>query len=455
MSAYSKLDAHSRNCPSCIRQRDGGGGSAAAAAGKKHSLPCKKTQASSVAAASKIRRSASSLSYADIESTASCKEKENSFEGSTYLTPTQRKNNELKKLRSELSRARQTIHARDEEINTLRDELSKLKGDLLSPDSCEATSIPDSGNCEDQDSEQEPETGTGINNIDFELMETALREEEESRHQLAAENEELRFRVESLRQNTDSLRAGHEEQVEALSHQFNSQLERVKQENSRRLEELVKELADSSLRFSRQQDSLEANHCKVEEQSVQLQALRSQLIGLQGQLDAANRAKDGQDEQVRLMEKRLEKMTIDESETLQSKSEMIALQKQVIADSEELSQLRAKLNAKSQTGASYPWPRPGSLDASCQATPVNKDQQVQAESDLCPPILHLADDPTAAVERQQQSIAMTYQFLRRSIYYLLTDKDNRDYHLKSIQRLLNFTEGEREIIDQHQPPKKY
>ena len=286
-------------------------------------------------------------------------------------------------------------------------------------------------------------------------METALREEEESRHQLAAENEELRFRVESLRQNTDSLRAGHEEQVEALSNQFNSQLERVKQENSRRLEELVKELADSSLRFSRQQDSLEANHCKVEEQSVQLQALRSQLIGLQGQLDAANRAKDGQDEQVRLMEKRLEKMTIDESETLQSKSEMIALQKQVIAGSEELSQLRAKLNAKSQTGASYPWPRPASLDASCQATPVNKDQQVQADSDLCAPILHLADDPTAAVERQQQSIAMTYQFLRRSIYYLLTDKDNRDYHLKSIQRLLNFTEGEREIIDQHQPPKKY
>jgi hypothetical protein len=41
-------------------------------------------------------------------------------EGSTYLTPTQRKNNEIKRLRAELSKAQETIHARDREIRLLR-----------------------------------------------------------------------------------------------------------------------------------------------------------------------------------------------------------------------------------------------------------------------------------------------------------------------------------------------
>jgi hypothetical protein len=41
-------------------------------------------------------------------------------EGSTYLTPTQRKNNEIKRLRAELNKAQETIHARDREIRLLR-----------------------------------------------------------------------------------------------------------------------------------------------------------------------------------------------------------------------------------------------------------------------------------------------------------------------------------------------
>ena len=176
MSKYSDLDAHSRNCPSCIRVRDGGE-PAGGGGGKKHSLPCRKLTESTA----RIRRSTSSLSYADIGY-----RKEESFEGSTYLTPTQRKNNELKKLRSELSKAYDIIKTKDEEIICLRKELVKFKGGL-SPDYCEATSIPDSGNCEDPDSEHEPETSSVLRNIDFELMETTLREEEETRQQLSSE----------------------------------------------------------------------------------------------------------------------------------------------------------------------------------------------------------------------------------------------------------------------------
>jgi hypothetical protein len=45
---------------------------------------------------------------------------ESQAEGSTYLTPTQRKNNEIKRLRIELNKAQEDIQARDREIRILR-----------------------------------------------------------------------------------------------------------------------------------------------------------------------------------------------------------------------------------------------------------------------------------------------------------------------------------------------
>ena len=47
-------------------------------------------------------------------------EEESLAEGSTYLTPTQRKNNEIKRLRGELNKAQEVIQARDREIRILR-----------------------------------------------------------------------------------------------------------------------------------------------------------------------------------------------------------------------------------------------------------------------------------------------------------------------------------------------
>ena len=75
-----------------------------------------------------MRRSASSLSYSDFGSAGSGGGLvgENT-DPSTYLTPTQRKNNEIKRLKMELTKAQELIHHKDTEIVTLRSELSKLK----------------------------------------------------------------------------------------------------------------------------------------------------------------------------------------------------------------------------------------------------------------------------------------------------------------------------------------
>lgn len=60
-----------------------------------------------------------------------------------------------------------------------------------------------------------------------------------------------------------------------------------------------------------------------------------------------------------------------------------------------------------------------------------------------------------AKKAQDNDDTVKYQFLKRSVYYFLTDKENREYHLQCIQRLLQFTEGEKQVIDRHRPLKRY
>ena len=201
MSNYSQLDAHSRNCGSCLRQRNGGVGPGAEDWNKKKSsLPCTVTRRiSDISSLNKMRRSASSLSYSDFGSGG---DHDPTSDPSTYLTPTQRKNNEIKRLKYELNKAHEQIHDKNSEITSLRSELCKLK-EVLSPDHGESGSIPDSGNCEDhcEDSENETNTRSAMLGIDFELMESTLQEEEESRQQLQAEVEKLQEQQQHFNRN--------------------------------------------------------------------------------------------------------------------------------------------------------------------------------------------------------------------------------------------------------------
>ena len=81
----------------------------------------------------------------------------------------------MKRLRTELSRTSQRLEERDKEVTRLRRELMALREGGV-PDN-------DSGNCEEEDGEGE--------RVEFEFVESALREEEETRQRLEEENREL------------------------------------------------------------------------------------------------------------------------------------------------------------------------------------------------------------------------------------------------------------------------
>ena len=190
---------------------------------KKTSLPCEKRKFSG-SRTSLVRRSNSSLSYSDV----GILKKEDSFDGSTYLTPTQRKNQEIKRIRLELAKANELLQTRDKELVLLRREVSALKesGQMNDSWTAETGSVTDSGNCEescstswdpDQDvDESPPGNGHKLENIDFELMETALKEEEETRHKLEAGNEELRDQLIDARRELAFTKDQYEEETSEM-----------------------------------------------------------------------------------------------------------------------------------------------------------------------------------------------------------------------------------------------
>ena len=90
---------------------------------KKVSLPGDKRRISG-SSSSLMRRSNSCLSSSSM--TSSFRE-ESSTDCSTYLTPTQRKNQEIKKIRLELERANNLLLSKDKEITLLKKEVTALK----------------------------------------------------------------------------------------------------------------------------------------------------------------------------------------------------------------------------------------------------------------------------------------------------------------------------------------
>merc|ERR1711874_108348 len=108
----------------------------------------------------------------------------------------------------------------------------------------------------------------GMDNIDFELMETTLREEEESRHHLEAENKDLKMRIEEAERQLVREREQRREEVEEVkkrNEELEEEIRNRQLENSQKMEELLKEFSDSSLRCARQQELVEKKQERVEE----------------------------------------------------------------------------------------------------------------------------------------------------------------------------------------------
>ena len=612
MADYGALDAHSRNCSACRRQREAEGGRKRLSLQESDGCLGKKVSSTSPGEAMVstrvpgVKRSNSTLSC------TSEVRKEEGGEGSiaTYLTPTQRRNQEVKRIRLELGRANHRLEEKEREIGLLRRELVALKesGRMEESWGAETGSVTDSGNCEEDD---------GGGHIDFELMEGALREEEETRQRLEEENSELREELEQAREEQQaSRRVGEETQrrrddeLRRLQQTQEEQELEGRRERSQREAELVRELAESSLRCARQQEVIEHKQAKEEELRRQLEEinkkmqeqihrlgneerLREELRQSQSELELLKKKEEGEDAlrkhleqskaeaeslRVELMQSKCEvqvlrdgvvggKIGVDgqedldqrrpveelREELLQSKAQaellpvvnenlkdklelcleerqkqekeedlnnqiqelseqlklceaqlksqgegsdlrqeerermgsqlveekeklreqmlkQLALQKQRLVDEmlNDLEEQRTKQTKDlpknqsvplklNKTDLEYLKTKKYGTESSSQTEAIDmkrcscqNNEQTSNNSDTKLEDISLSEDRGGPEDK----VHFTFQFLRRSIFYFLTDLQNSSYHLRSIERLLEFSDGERGVIDRVRGGKK-
>ena len=601
MADYGALDAHSRNCSACRRQREAQQGEAGGrkrlslqeprCSGRRISPSLPEEEEPEVARRPGVRRSNSTLSCSS----------EGAGEGSSYLTPTQRRAAEVRRVRLELGRANQRVEEKDREILVLRRELAALR-EVRMVESVETVSVTDSGTCEEE------EEGPG-GHIDFELMETALREEEEARGRLEEENKRLREELEEAREEQEEGEKRREEEVRRVRREQEERELEVRRERSQAEAELVRELAESSLRCARQQEVIEGRQEKEQEIRGQLQGVREELgrsqeqvqklkvqalriqEGGEGRGDELQRSKEHLEmlkeelktsnfqleqvkEQVQVLERQVkieqetregggeevegekgvgeevgrregggeevsserlnrggleEDMTGDLEEVRRQKLEEMG--RQLVEEKERLREAmmrqlalqreRMEVELQEELGQkrgnkTKDWTRckSGLLELNhtdseyLKSTKEEKDSSSQTECNdtkgcSCQQLSSgaggqvggqvggqaggqvggkaggqaggqvggqvggqagghaggqadekLEDVPLTDGGGLEEKIHFTYQFLRRSVFYFLTDKENRLYHLRSIERLLEFTDTEKGLIDVTRPGRQ-
>merc|ERR1712217_1001246 len=426
MSNYFVLDTQCKNCPSCIGQREleipndhGGHGGKEE---KKTSQSCEKRKISG-SRTPLVRRSNSSLSFS---SEAGVLKKENSFDGSTYLTPTQRKNQEIKQMRLELTKANALLQTRDKEISALRREVCALEKSEQKNESwkVETGSITDSGNCEescstswDQDREVDEcpdQTGHKLENIDLELMETSLKEDEETRHKLEVENKELKDELIDVRRELAFTKDQFEDETSELKKIHEDGLLELKKENGEKIAELVNELAKCSLRCGRQQDTLEQKQNRLDDILKELSICKENLLEakekIKEQEESLAKAKANVDEQPNYLNLVTEKAS---NISVQSKN-----------DPEDTSGVGCQTDKKDIPSMA------------CEARYADYREIIEGDEAI---VIYPKNKEENTCDNE---IHLTYQFLKRSIYYFITDKEHSAYHLKSIERLLEFSDLE-------------
>ena len=504
MADYAALDAHSRNCADCRRQREeggsrrtsssgAGGGAAHSHHGKQSLQEQRRSCHGELPSRPLVRRSNSSLSC----SSEGNSRREEVGDPANYLTPTQRRNQEVKRLRSELGRAGHRLEERDKEVARLRRELMALREGAVQDN--------DSGNCEEEEVEGE--------RVEFEFVETALREEEENRQRLEEENKELRLELQRVKEQLEESERRREEEVRKVKKEQEEEELEGRRERSQREAELVRELGESSLRCARQQETIEKATKKEEEtkkereeNEVEMQMLREKIVKLQIDRNAESDRCDTEgvkdkDSEVKRLREEVTKLE-DEKSSLRVEAkkkeetrlqEIDVLGREVRRLQEEVVRLKAEGDQKKEeetkekdivgakgdqrteqtkdflahhskstsTDGVIKYLRGGALNetketssqtASSELNPLNSCQEIPSEEvdgrrSSKGSEGRLEDVSLADEVRTDEKVHFTFQFLRRSIFYFLTDKENSGYHLRCMERLLEFTEGERRAIE--------
>merc|ERR1719222_986597 len=245
-----------------------------------------------------------------------------------------------------------------------------------------------------------------------------------------------------------------------------------RRERSQREAELVRELGESSLRCARQQETIEKATKKEEEvkNERELQKLQDEVAKLQ------NERRTQETEATKQEETRIEGVGKLGEEVKRLKEEVVRLKADQKKEEEEKKEKQADVRGDQRTERTKDFLANHSKSTSTdETTYLREERRNETKEDSSQTALtdlntftscqektfeeadrrrssrgsegKLEDVSLADEVRTDEKGHFTYQFLRRSIFYFLTDKENSGYHLRCMERLLEFTEGERAAIE--------
>ncbi|XP_057671906.1 protein quick-to-court isoform X1 [Diorhabda carinulata] len=365
--------------------------------------------------------------------------------GDDYLTPTQRAQKQVKKLKYLLQQAQKDLEEKDSDILKLTKEVVELrlyKAALSSPEdksnSSDAITVR-----ENNSNETTPEeTIDGVRNhvpneLNGSFTDSGNFEDCTSSSVYSKESEECK--------SPSSLR----KLEKATSTEEDQEHKRIIEEYERRFQELVRTHEEESLQLKQKHNE------KVEELLQRISEINDRYWQLVPELEEAKERIKELEHQLEEASKKLEEQIAETAKTAKSE--------ELLNRSEELVKHHNKIVELAQHPSRVSVPE---LLKELQVTRNEleniRDVEYASTSNNSQPLLSAKEALSLWVLGARKAMyrqlieaknknkidpEITLQFLKSAVYYFLTDKENSQGHLKAIQSILGFTPNEISTIE--------
>ncbi|XP_043864997.1 early endosome antigen 1 isoform X6 [Drosophila mojavensis] len=402
--------------------------------------------------------------------------------GSDYLTPTQRAQRQIRRLKELLSIARQDLEAKDTEILRLTREVVELrlfKASLSSPEERSASSdavtvreaelktsqdvspivdMVDEAKCSPRHLARQHQqlqamqmstemqssyADSGhfedltMSSVHSKDSQTQSDTPEEAAAEAAAEAEAAASHLENYELQRQELIRMYEHRIEELIRTQDGATSDLKRSHNDKVEALLQKLAECNTRYSDIVPDYEHAKQRIRELEKQLEDLQRKLVEHEEKQNKMYLHMYQQGQEAERISRADQAMELAQRQP-DSKVSINELLHQLQSTQDELENIRASECRMRECGSNQ---------ALLTAKEAISLWVLGARKTIYRRLLE------AQKNRTRVDPEVTLQFLKSAIFYFLTDKENSQGHLQAIESILEFTEEEKAKINQARSPK--
>jgi len=347
----------------------------------------------------------------------------------TYLTPTQRANRNIRQLKSLLKESYTDARYKDFEIQRLTRELVELRLEHAQCKKADAAVAAADG-ADGADAGETPDAGDASAGTTPSLADSGLFDDvhlNHSKESLAERDADTTtaWSIEKRR-----LLNSHAEQIGDMKRQFADEMQSVRGRLTDRLEQSLGQLGDSNARYGNLLASFELNREELKRAEKDAQLLRDKLAEKERCLSRF---------QIEIDERETRDYEMHESEIRQ----IDVLSSELNEAKELICTLESKLRQMQKAAAEEAIEVAANQPESISVKPAPDDSVTEQLKSATAELEKIKEVARA----ESTDPAMTLSFLRSAIFYLLTDSENWNGHIRAVQSILEFSAEERSAVE--------